>query len=130
MAGRQMLGRGFDTLVEQRHLVCIRRVRAFAVFREVGESVREAEVIGCDALVPFHQPFEQGAEVDVCFGRLAHPGADRVECIQKIRGERVFEVRRERSTCELVLNRIADLLAESGKFGGHSEKHLDEFFLA
>ena len=125
-----MLGGGGDALVEEGHVVGVGGVGGGAEFGEVGEGVREAEVVERDALVAFDEALEQRAQVDVGFCGLAHAGADRVERFEKVGGEGVFEVGWEAAAGEFLLDGGGDLFAEAGEFRGDGEEHFDEFFLA
>lgn len=130
LRGGEVLGGGGDALVEEGHVVGVGGVGRGAEFREVGEGVREAEVVEGDALVAFDEPLEQRAQVDVGFCGLADAGADRVERFEEVGGEGVFEVGWEAAAGEFLLDGGRDLFAEAGQFGGDGEEHFDEFFLS
>ena len=66
--------------------------------------MREAEVVGRDALMAFHEALEQGAEADVGFSGLADAGTDGVEGFKEIGWEGVFEIGGKSAASEFFLD--------------------------
>ena len=116
LAIAQVLRRGFDAFVQERHVVDIDGESVVCRLRDRCQVHTETTVFGRNGFLALAQSLDQITEVDVQVGRATHAGPHGLKGLLQVLGKGVLEGGRQRSADELLLYRDGGLFAPNGKF--------------